>query len=70
MPTGFTHYFTPNDFNISNDEVMEYYHNGYLRIFERLRSNSMCDESNNLCKILSKIAKPGMLTFLLKKFGM
>ena len=46
---------------------MEYYHNGYLRIFERLRSNSMCDESNNLCKILPKIAKPGMLTFFIKK---
>ena len=46
---------------------MEYYHNGYLRIFERLRSNSICDESNNLCKILPKIAKPGMLTFFIKK---
>ena len=46
---------------------MEYYHNGYLRIFERLRSNSMCDESNNLCKILSKIAKPGNVDFFIKK---
>ena len=60
-PTGFTHYFTPNDFHISNNEVMEYYHDGYLRIFERLRSNPRCDvDSNNLCEIMAKIAKPGI----------
>ena len=40
---------------------MEYYHDGYLRIFERLRLNPMCDvDSNNLCEIMEKIAKPGI----------
>ena len=37
---------------------MEYYHDGYLRIFERLRSNSKCDDSNDLCEIMAKIPKP------------
>ena len=47
---------------------MEYYHDGYLRIFERLRSNSKCDDSNDLCEIMAKIPKPGIFKNFLQGF--
>ena len=58
-PSGFTHTYTPNDFKISNDEIMEYYENGYIRIFELLRNNPLCEALNNTCKIMENITKPG-----------
>ena len=38
-PVGFTHVYTPNDFKITNDEAMEQFSLGFLRLFEQIRDN-------------------------------
>ena len=38
-PVGFTHVYTPNDFKISNDDAMQQFSDGFLRLFEQVRNN-------------------------------
>ena len=50
-PVGFTHIFTPNDFKVTNSEALEQLSQGYLRLFEQVRTNPKSD-------FLSQFPKP------------
>ena len=50
-PVGFTHIFTPNDFQVTNSEALGQMSLGYLRLFEQVRNNTKSD-------ILSQFPKP------------
>ena len=42
-PVGFTHVFTPNDFKINNNDALQQFSDGCLRLFEQVRNNPKSD---------------------------
>ena len=56
-PVGFTHVYTPNDFKITNDEAMEQFSLGFLRLFEQIRDNPKSE-------LFAQFEKPSTLKYL------